>query len=191
MTSFFIKTYQKILDQKGVGALLDRTFFRTFAYEVQNKITGANGKGDKLGNPHGFKEGIALIPATAKNMKQLKAILVKWDAGDKKYEKDSMNFKCFEESSGCFELKKEFAKNGGTSYDHPSLRKLISLEEYNNSAPLDYEVENIVNFRPAPPGEEDEYEVKFKGFRIKIWLKESACEECPEEIEAFWKIRTR
>ena len=77
-----------------------KPYCSTFVYEVQNKLTGK----EKLGNPHGFKKGIELIPANAKNMKELKSVKVKWDCGDKVYEKNSIEFKCFEESSGCFDI---------------------------------------------------------------------------------------
>ena len=132
--------------------------------------------------PHGFKKGIELIPATARNMKELKQLKIKWDAGDKIYEKKDPVVKCFEESSGCFYLSDKFTENGG-EYDHPSMKKLIRLEDYNNAAPTHYEIEKILAHKITPVGEEDEFLVKFKGFSIESWLVESECKGCEELIE--------
>ena len=132
--------------------------------------------------PHGFKRGIELIPEKAKNMKELKQLKIKWDAGDKIYDKNHSVVKCFEESSGCFYLSDKFAENGG-KYDHPSLKKLIRLEDYNNAAPTHYDVEKILAQKITPTGEENEFLVKFKGFSMEVWLVESACVDCQDLIE--------
>ena len=140
-------------------------------------------------NPHGFAGGIELIPETATNMSELTSVKVKWDEGDKIYEKDCTKFKIFEESSGCFEFLDEFRKNDpNTNYDHPSLRKLIRVSDYNNrSAPVDHEVEDCLGFRETPEGQENEYLIKFKGYRIECWLKESFCTNCKEETTGYMR----
>lgn len=143
-----------------------------------------------MGNPHGFKKGIELIPANAKNMKELKSVNVKWDCGDKIYEKNSLEFKCFEESSGCFDFKEKFDKNGPNDYDHPSLKKLIKLEDFNKAAPMDHEVNQILDHRRLPR-KGNEFLVKFKGYRLQLWLTEKACKESKNLINEYFEKKNK
>ena len=140
-----------------------------------------------MGNPYLYEKGIALIPSTAKNMKEVKKVTVKWNSGNKTYEKNNPIFKVFEESSGCFTLRDAFTKNGGTSYDHPSLKKLIRVEDYNDSAPQSCEVEKILSSRRMKGAKEPDFLVKFKGYRIEAWLPLSECKGCVDLIKEYQK----
>ena len=129
-----------------------------------------------------------MVPSTATNMEELTELIIHWDSGEFMYDKNDPVVKCFEESSGCFELLKEFRKNGPTNYDHPSLRKLIYYKEYNRAAPTEYEIEKILNYRKIPR-KQSEFLVRFKGFRMEVWLQESACQDCKELTKEFMKKR--
>ena len=121
-------------------------------------------------------------------MEELTELIIHWDAGEWMYDKNDSVVKCFEESSGCFELLAAFRKNGPTTYDHPSLRKLIHYKEYNKAAPTEYEIEKILNYRKVPR-KQSEFLVKFKGYGMEVWLQESKCQDCKELTEGFLKKR--
>ena len=118
-------------------------------------------------------------------MKEVKKITVKWNSGDITYKKNHPVLKIFEESSGCFVMQDAFSKNGGTSYDHPSLKKLIRVEKYNESAPQSTEVEKILKHRKFKTGKDPEILVKFKGYRIESWVPIRDCIGCIDLITEF------
>ena len=118
-------------------------------------------------------------------MKEVKKITVKWNSGDVTYKKNHPVLKIFEESSGCFLMQDEFVKNGGTSYDHPSLKKLIRVENFNDSAPQSGEVEKILKHRKFKSEKDPEILVKFKGYRIESWVPIRDCLGCIDLITKF------